>query len=64
MKFGYEVRAKTEVTDGVKVPIYHTYYYLVMRCKIFVSISTWLLIFKSCKNSHVRQTRLKYSVLT
>ena len=43
MKFGYEVRAKTGVTDGVKVPIYRTYYYLVMRCNIFVSVSTWLL---------------------
>lgn len=43
VKFGYEARAKTGVTDVVKVPIYHTYYYLVMRYNIFVNISTWLL---------------------
>lgn len=49
------------IREGVRITIYHAYYYLVIRCSVLTFLHGY---FKACKNSHVRWTRLKNSALT
>lgn len=49
------------IREGVRITIYHAYYYLVIKCSVLTSLHGY---FKACKNSHVRWTSLKNSALT